>query len=263
MIDKNEIECFLIDIDGVVFSSNQPVDGAKETLDYLEKNKYKRLFVTNATRHSNKALVEKFSKLPVNVTIDEILNSAYATADYVVGKKNGAKCFLTGADYLDDVYRNKGLNVTRTEEKVDFVVLGFDKRINYEMMASALRMILDGADLIAMHEDKFYPSEGKLCISLGAFVKALEYSSGKKAIVIGKPNKNFFDVALAKLNSQASKAVMIGDSITGDIVGAKKAGLKTVLVKTGNFRKEDLDNSEIKPDFVIDSIKDLPKLFKK
>jgi len=259
MNKQDQIDCFFIDIDGVIFFGGEAIDGAKETLQYLKDNEYRTLFVTNATRHSNEERVKQFSDIGFEISENDILNTAYATADYIVQKKKNAKCFLTGADYLDKVYRKKGLLVTRAEEKVDFVVLGFDKRLDYATLDTALRLLLDGAELIAMHEDRFHPSEGKIVISLGGFVRALEYASGKKAVIIGKPNTNFFKIALDIVGRKESQAAMIGDSIASDIVGAQNAGIKGILVKTGGFREEDLAQSEIKPDLVIDSIKELPK----
>ena len=143
---------------------------------------------------------------------------------------------------------------------VDFVILGYDYRTNFEMLDSAFRLIMDGAELVAMHEDKVFPGRLKQNIGLGAFVKGLEYSTGKKATIIGKPSKKFFELGMKKISANAKEVAMIGDSLVSDIVGAKNAGLKTIMVKTGNFSEKELNESKIKPDYLIYSIKELSGL---
>jgi HAD superfamily hydrolase (TIGR01450 family) len=165
---------------------------------------------------------------------------------------------LIAPDELDADFKGTGLTITRKEEPVDFVVLGYDSRTNFEMLDSAFRLIKDGAELVAMHEDKAFP--GKPNIGLGAFARALEYSTDKKAIIIGKPSKIFFELGMKLISASAKETAMVGDSLRGDIIGAKNAGLKAIMVKTGNFNEKELDESKIKPDYLIDSIRDLPKL---
>ncbi len=99
-----------------------------------------------------------------------------------------------------------------------------------------------------------------LKMDIGAFVAGLEYVTGKTATVVGKPSKEFFDLALSDMGVTADRAVMIGDDIESDIGGARRAGMKGILVKTGKYREELVSRSKVKPDLVIDSAADLPLL---
>ncbi|MHA1797747.1 MAG: HAD hydrolase-like protein, partial [Candidatus Helarchaeota archaeon] len=84
--------------------------------------------------------------------------------------------------------------------------------------------------------------------------------TGKEAIVVGKPSKDFFKLGLNALGSKSEETIMIGDDIFSDIGGAASCSLRTILVRTGKFNEDVLKNSKIKPDFIINSIADLKKL---
>jgi len=95
----------------------------------------------------------------------------------------------------------------------------------------------------------------------GAIVAMLEFASGKKGQIIGKPSPHFFALALNNLNLSADQVVMIGDDIESDIIGAKRMGIRGVLVKTGKFAAADLERTDVKPWRVMDSIADVKHLF--
>ncbi len=257
----SKIKNFLIDIDGVLYHEDRIIGGANEAIRYLEKNNFDYVLVTNTTRIPKQKLIERLTSFGFKVNERQLLTAISATIDYIKSRKENAKCYLIAPDESDVDFKETGLTITRKEEPVDFVVLGYDFRTNFKMLDSAFRLVMKGAELVAMHEDKTFPGKPKQNIGLGAFVRGLEYSTNKKATVIGKPNKNFFKLGMEKISAIADETVMIGDSLTGDIIGAKNAGLKAILVKTGNFNEKELNESKIKPDYLINSIKYLPNLF--
>ena len=119
------------------------------------------------------------------------------------------------------------------------------------------RALINGASLIAAAKNRYFKdSDNDLSLDAGGFVEALEFASNKRAKIIGKPSKEFFYLAIKSLNLQPNEVLMVGDDIKSDILGAKKAGLKTALVKTGKFTNRDLQKG-IKPDFLLDSVANL------
>jgi len=94
-------------------------------------------------------------------------------------------------------------------------------------------------------------------LSAGAIIRALEFASGKKAVMIGKPSPRMFTLALQLAKEKAGKAVMVGDQIETDLVGARKAGVHTILVLTGVETRESVNRSKIKPEMIIDNLDDL------
>ena len=113
------------------------------------------------------------------------------------------------------------------------------------------------AQLIALGMTRYWQAEDGLRLDVGPFVKGLEYATGVEPLVMGKPAQPFFHSALSLLGVEAKDTLMIGDDIRGDIDGAHKAGLQAMLVRTGKFRQSDLTMG-ITPDYIIDSVADLP-----
>jgi ribonucleotide monophosphatase NagD (HAD superfamily) len=99
-------------------------------------------------------------------------------------------------------------------------------------------------------------------MDIGAFVAALEYATGKQAIVIGKPSWEFFRLTVTSLGLTAAKVAVIGDDVDSDVGGGQAAGLTGVLVQTGKYREEFVRQSSVRPDHVIASIADLPALLR-
>jgi ribonucleotide monophosphatase NagD (HAD superfamily) len=100
-----------------------------------------------------------------------------------------------------------------------------------------------------------------LSLSAGPFVTALEYATGRSAVIMGKPSKDFFNLALADMGLDAGQTAMIGDDVITDICGAQAAGIKGILVKTGKYREDSLRTTPKTPDLVIDSIAHIREIF--
>lgn len=257
------IKNFLIDIDGVLLHDESIIAGAREAIAYLEQNQFKFVLVTNTTRMAKRLLLHRLNQVGLKVKDNQVITPVSATIDYIRSHNENAKCFLVTPDELKDEFAAGGLWQTMGEAPVDYVVLGYDMRIDFNMLNMAFRFLKNGAELVAMHESKSFPARPQPYIGLGAFVRALEYSTNKKATIIGKPNKNFFNSAMKAISAAPESTAMIGDSYQGDIVGARNAGLTTIMVRTGNFDDKELGDASIQPDVIIDSIKDLPGLLQK
>jgi HAD superfamily hydrolase (TIGR01458 family) len=113
---------------------------------------------------------------------------------------------------------------------------------------------MEGAALLALENDRYWMADDGLSLAAGPIVKALEYATGKSAIVMGKPSQTFFNLALDDMHLRPEQVAMIGDDIITDIGGAYHAGMKGILVRTGKFRSDSVDAAEIKPACIIDSI---------
>jgi len=151
-----------------------------------------------------------------------------------------------------------GHQVSETEPQV--VVVGFDRKLTYEKLDDALRFLREGAKLVGSYGGAVYMSDHGPALSAGPIIKALEYGSNKRAIMIGKPSPRMFQLALQLACERPSHAVMIGDQIETDVLGARKAGVHTILVLTGVETRETIKLSRIKPDAVFETVDDLGRL---
>ena len=120
------------------------------------------------------------------------------------------------------------------------------------------RHVLGGAVLLAIQKNRYWKRGGALCLDAGPFVAAIEYATGVDAVVAGKPSEQFFVAAAQSLGLAVADLVVVGDDMRTDVEGARAAGARGVLVRTGKFRAADLDDPDLQPDLVLDSIADLP-----
>jgi HAD superfamily hydrolase (TIGR01458 family) len=250
-----DVRGFLIDLDGVLYVGDQAIKGARESIDLLRDRNYTFRFVSNTTRKCRNTIAERLSLLGFEIPEEYIFTPPLAA---VACMKNAGKnhCYLltTGDVYRDFEHEcscDKGSGV-------DFVIIGdAGDKITYDSMNAAFRYLMNGADLIALEKDRYWMTPGGLSLSAGPFVQALEFATGKTATIVGKPSKPFFEFALHDMGLRADQVAMIGDDILTDIGGARTMGMQGILVRTGKYRKDAVDNAVIKPDCVIDSIAQL------
>jgi HAD superfamily hydrolase (TIGR01458 family) len=144
------------------------------------------------------------------------------------------------------------------DETPDYVVLG-DCRVcgSYEVLNGAFRNLMRGAELVALQAGRYYVRADGLYLDTGAFVRLLEYASGKTARVLGKPSEDFFKLAFSAAGVSAHQVVVVGDDLSTDVAGAKRVGAGAILLRTGKFREDMLASAEFPPDDVLDSVAEL------
>lgn len=253
---KAPIAGVLLDMDGVLYIDNQLIPGANATLVSLRERGIPLRFITNTTTTTAAQLVIKLGALGLDVQAGEIFSAVRAAADYlaVQGKPT---VHLAVADTVRDAFAD----FPADDVQPDYVVIGdIGTAWNYALLNRLFNMLMGGSQLLCMHRNRYWQTEGGLRMDIGAFVAGLEYTSGKQAIVVGKPARDFFLQATASLQLPASSVAIVGDDIEADIGGGMAAGLLGILVRTGKYREEQANKSPVRPDAIIDSIADLPAL---
>ena len=252
----NNIKGLLIDLEGVLYVGDKIVEGSIETVNYLN-NIYKIKYLTNTTTTSRNSIFEKLNKMGLQLEIDDIFSPSIAVNDYL--HKNKIKRI-----YL---FANKNLeldfkNFIQDDKNPEAVILGdVYKNFNWEALNKVFGLIINNeAMLIALHKNKYCKRNGKITLDLGPFVHALEYAASIQSVIIGKPDKKFFNLAIDSLNLKKNEIAMVGDDILSDIAGAKNNGLISVQVKTGKYQPQDEGKEFIQPDIRIDSIASLPSV---
>ncbi len=245
----------LLDIDGVLHVSMQPVAGAIETLLWLERQGYQTCFVTNTTTSSRATLVRHLQAIGLPLDEERVVTAPVATANYIRQHYPGKRCWLlTKGDTARDF---AGIELVASHADI-IVIGGAEELLSYENMNRAFRMLMDGAILLATHANLYWRTSEGLQLDSGPFVHALELATGQRATVLGKPNLAFFEQALLTIGVQPQEAVMVGDDIENDISGAQRAGLHGVLVCTGKHNAQSPLLERIYPDVILPSVADLP-----
>jgi HAD superfamily hydrolase (TIGR01458 family) len=188
---------------------------------------------------------------------DELQTTGGVAARVLAGKRVLA---LTMPGILDDL---EGLELIGMN--ADAVLVGGadeseepGRIYSYLNLNRAFLELLAGADLYCLHRNRWWQTAGGPRLDAGAIVAGLEYAAGIEATVLGKPSPQYFATAVEALDADPEMAWMVGDDVEGDIGGAQAAGLRTVLVRTGKFRPDDLDHATISPDGILSSVAQLP-----
>jgi len=252
----NNIKGLLIDLEGVLYADDKIIEGSVEAVKNLN-NIYKLKYLTNTTTNSRNSIFKKLNKMGLQLDIDDIFSPPIAVNDYL-HKNNIKRIYLLANENLEPDFKNFILD----DKNPEAVILGdVYKNFNWESLNKAFELIANNeAMLIALHKNKYCERNGKITLDLGPFVSALEYAATIKSVIIGKPDKEFFNLAIDSLNLRKNEIMMVGDDILSDIGGAKNNGLIAVQVKTGKYQLKDEGKEFIQPDFRIDSIANLSNL---
>lgn len=251
------IRVFFFDLDGVlsVGKENPRYIGGRAVVEKIKSSGRKTFVLTNDSTHVRQEILDNLTRLGFNFTLDEILTSSYLTASYLTEKFGEASFFLVGEKGLRRELEAAGHKATDNAPKV--VVVGFDRGLTYKKLDDALRFLKGGAKLIGSYGGAVYMSDHGPALSAGPIIKALEYGSGKRAVMIGKPSPRIFRLALQRLHVKPSHAAMIGDQIETDILGARRASVHTILVLTGVETRDTVSRSKLKPDMLLETVDEL------
>jgi HAD superfamily hydrolase (TIGR01458 family) len=253
-----DVKGFLIDLDGVLYVGDRPIDGAQEAIASLTKSGFSVRFVSNTTRRCRRTIAARLSAMGFEIPENAIFTPPIAAVTYMKNAGKDRYFLLT----IGDVYKDfPPVPETRPPACVDYVIIGdAGERLTYESLNTAFRHLEAGAELLALERDRFWMASDGLSLSAGPFVAALEYATGKTAMVMGKPAPAFFSLAMQDMHLTPSETAMIGDDIATDIGGAQQAGMQGILVRTGKFRDDAVRNSPITPGRIIDSVADLQEI---
>ncbi len=256
MIDLTRKRLFLFDLDGVLTAGKEkPVKlGGTRVINKIRASRGKRFFVlTNDSTDTVETVLDRLRGFDIPVKREEILTSARLTAQYVAKRHPGGTYFLVGERGLEEELNREGLRRTRGT-KADVVVVGLDRWLTYNKLDRASEVARNGASIVACHYARLYMFKSRVAMAVGPIVKAIEYASDKKAVAIGKPSRLMFELALEKAGCGPEDAVMVGDQEETDIVGAKRMGITSVMVKTGVFSRE---QTKTEADAVVDTVDDV------
>jgi HAD superfamily hydrolase (TIGR01458 family) len=248
----------LLDVDGVLHVSGEPIAGASAAVNRLRADGHRLRFVTNSTTKSRKQLTDQLRAMGVELDEDELQTTGAVAAQQLAGKRVLA---LTMPGILDDL---EGLQLVGMN--VDAVLLGgadegeeTGRIFSYLNLNRAFHELEAGADLYCLHKNRWWQTGDGPRLDTGAFVAGLEYAADTEATVLGKPSAAYFQAALAALDGEPELTWMVGDDLEGDIVGAHNHGMRTILVRTGKFRPDEVERSRVQPDGIVSSVAQVPE----
>jgi len=247
----------LLDVDGVLHVSGAPLPGAADAVRRLRAAGHRIRFVSNSTTKSRAQLAAHLREMGFELDDDELQTTGGVAARTLKGKRVLA---ITMPGILDDL---DGLQLIGMN--ADAVLVGgadegeeTGRVFSYLNLNRAFLEVEDGAELYCLHKNRWWQTADGPRLDAGAFVAGLEFAAETEATVLGKPSAAYFGAALEALDADPELAWIVGDDVDGDIVGGQKHGMRTVLVRTGKFRPDEVEASGVIPDGIVSSIAQLP-----
>jgi NagD protein len=255
MARRDEIECWLTDMDGVLVHENEALPGACELLQQWTDSGTPFLVLTNNSIFTPRDLSARLRASGLNVPEDRIWTSALATADFLKSQMPGGTAFVIGEAGITTALHEAGFIMTETAP--DYVVVGETRNYSFEAITKAIRLILGGARFIATNPDATGPSKDGPMPATGAIAALITKATGMEPYVVGKPNPMMFRSAMNKIGAHSENTGMIGDRMDTDIVAGIEAGLHTILVMTGISDEAEINRYPFRPDEIVAGVHEL------
>jgi NagD protein len=255
MTHRNEIDCWLTDMDGVLVHENNALPGAAALLQQWKDQGKPFLVLTNNSMFTPRDLSARLRASGLDVPEASIWTSALATASFLQQQMPGGRAFVIGEAGLTTALHEAGFIMTDSDP--DYVVVGETRSYSFEAITRAIRLINAGARFIATNPDATGPSAEGPLPATGAVVALITKATGREPYIVGKPNPMMFRSALNRIHAHSESTGMIGDRMDTDIVAGIEAGLYTVLVMTGISDEAELLRYPFRPDEILGGVDEL------
>ena len=251
----------LCDIDGTLYFRGKIIPDAIETVSYLQDKGYKIVFLTNTDSKPPQDILEILLNFGFSVKSDDIFTPIIAIKEYISQFPDKKSYFLMSERVTSEF---QSFSQVTEDELPDFVVISdFSDDWRIERLNTAFKYVLNGAKLIGSQGNRYYlDKDGNPNIDTGSFVRMVADAANIKPTILGKPNSDYFKLALEKIGIHTNEAIIIGDDAESDIQGAQNAGIKGILVKTGKGQEKFQKNyhSKIEPFLTLKSFSELRNL---
>lgn len=261
MDSLHDIHAWIIDMDGVLWEGDRPMPGLAEFFDTLRARGDPFMLATNNASQTPDQYVNKLAGMGVTVSRDEIITSAQAAALYLKElTRNGARVFAIGEDGVRQALAERGFALCELyDTSAQFVVCGMDRGLSWDKLATATLNIRAGARFIGTNPDTTLPTERGITHGNGAILAALQTATGVAPTIIGKPEPIMYQQAMARLKVDSARTAAIGDRLETDILGAVRAGVRSVFVLSGVSNREQLRELDYQPTWVMQDIREISR----
>ena len=260
-----DLKLFLFDMDGTLYLGNRLYDFTKELLFELKASGRRYMFMTNNSSKSVVDYIKKLDKLGIKAEYEDFITSSQATGYYLKKYYSGKTLYVCGTESLKAELAGAGFKITEDLSLVDVVVMGFDTELTFKKLEDVSKLLLLRPDLpyIATNPDYVCPTEFGSVPDCGSVCDMLYNVSKRRPLVIGKPEPLMPILAMEHTGYTKNDVVVIGDRIYTDIKSGISAGVSTILVLSGETTREILEESPEKPDYVMESARELLDILKK
>jgi HAD superfamily hydrolase (TIGR01458 family) len=252
-----DVELVLLDLDGTVYVGTRPLPGAVAAVASLRALGMAVRFVTNTDSVTAAALVDRLAGMGIGAGAAEVLTPV-VLAQQLLGELGSPRLVMVASPGIRQLLGR--LLAAPGEPATHVLVCDPSYGATYQELDEAFRAVRAGAELVATQLARVAHRDDGEHLDTGGFVRLLEYATGQRARVLGKPSPDFFRLAVGRAGVAPQRAVMVGDDLAADVAGAQAVGMRGVLVRTGKGGDPHPDAATTTPDATIDSLAALPSL---
>lgn len=243
---------YLIDLDGTMYRGSEQIAEASDFIKRLNRKGIPYLFVTNNSSRTPAQVATKLQEFNIPATEQQVFTTSQATANYIYEENHQATVYIIGEEGLRTALKEKGFQ--ESGEAADYVVMGIDRELTYEKLATACLAVRNGATFISTNADIAIPTERGLVPGNGSITSVVAVSTQTTPIFIGKPESIIMEQALKVLGTEKTETLMVGDNYDTDILAGINAGMDTLLVHTGVTTIEHLGRYEVQPTYAVNTL---------
>src|SRR6266496_4096169 len=232
---------FLLDLDGTLYKGEAALPRAVDLITALRRHERKFMLCTNNSSRTPKQTLWRLRQLGFEVDGGELLTSLQVLIHHWNTNLRGDTAYVVGTDSVRAYLQDQGVE---QNAKADVVILTFDTEMTYAKLQVAHELLVRGADYVATHGDTVCPTLAGHIPDCGSFISLLEASTGRRPLILGKPNRPMLNAALRVLNVKAEQLIVIGDRLYTDVRMANECGARSILVLTGDTRRQDLESCQ-------------------
>ncbi|MFC7233764.1 HAD-IIA family hydrolase [Halosegnis marinus] len=257
-----DYEGVVVDLDGTVYRGERVLDGAAGAIERFRAMGLGVLFVTNNPTRSPAGYVERLAGLGIEADASAVLSAGAVTAEHLADRHAGDEVFLIGSDGLRGMVTDAGVALTDEPDAADVLVTSHTYDFDYRDLTEGM-WALDGADAFyGTDPDLTYPDgDGREYPGSGAITRAVAGVAEREPDrVLGKPSSVMVNLVTERLGCPPQRCLVVGDGLDTDIAMGERAGMTTVLVRTGRHDDGDAARADVTPDHVVGSLGDVPDL---
>ena len=253
-----DLRGLIIDMDGVLWHGEDPLPGLAEFFETLQARGIKFVLATNNPSRRPEEFAEKARRFGIPVEAGDVVTCVQAVIHYLKQKYSpGTRVHAIGEAALKEQLEDAGYVLA--DEDVQAVIVALDRQLNHDTFKRATLLIRAGAEFIGTNADPSYPTEEGFVPGSGMMVIALAATSDTQPVVMGKPGRVLFDLALERMQLPLERVASVGDRLDTDIAGGQQLGMQTILLLSGIASRDDLAGSPVHPDWVFENLAALGK----
>ena len=254
-----KIRCFVLDMDGTIYLGNDLFPFTKAFLEQAEKTGRRCVFFTNNSSRNKQDYLDKLARMGIMAKAENMYTSSEVIAEFLQAKHPDAACYVVGTPSLEAVLSESGVKLV--QEAPDIVILGFDTTLTYEKLDKASRFLEQGAIFYGVHEDRVCPVEGgHMMPDCGSIAALMRTATGKEPRFFGKPARETLDYVVRHTGCREEEIAFVGDRMYTDIAVADGSEATSILVLSGETKREELADYPYAPDVIAESLETLTGL---